>query len=339
MVLSADSFASGYVCDDLKEYVSCSAGYYLSGTGVGNSCKPCPANSSTEAGNTSASCTCNAGYSVDGYESGATSTTDTACQVVQRTCSAGYYLQEGLCKECPAGTYQPENNSTAASCTVCAANTYSNAKASSCTACATSYGYSNSGTTAESHAGVASCKVACSAGQMVVLPGTGCVSAGGTATNGTYSYTLSSSKGWFTSSHTVAQGAVSPVSYCPNGYTNSLANIDQLLACQSDGNTAAGVVVNIGIPAGSLIKITNGSNNGSKFRFKASGYPTMNPQQSVTGILDPHTVSDNFNEASDGSYLTNARDAYVVFSAVGDIDALGLDFWNTGVVQLIQTIR
>ncbi len=42
MFFSTNVFAAGYTCDNVKQYTSCSAGYYLTGTGVGNSCAKCP---------------------------------------------------------------------------------------------------------------------------------------------------------------------------------------------------------------------------------------------------------------------------------------------------------
>ena len=40
-IFATNSFAAGYTCDTLKEYTSCSEGYYLNGTGAGNACLPC----------------------------------------------------------------------------------------------------------------------------------------------------------------------------------------------------------------------------------------------------------------------------------------------------------
>ena len=91
---------------------------------------------------------------------------------------AGAYVNGQTCSRCSAGTYQGTDGSTATSCSVCSTNTYSNAGAASCTSCNTTKGYGNSGTTASSHAGVASCKVTCDAGEYVPTAGGGCVSVG-----------------------------------------------------------------------------------------------------------------------------------------------------------------
>ena len=64
MIFAANSFATGYVCDDIKMYTSCNSGYYLSACGTeydgrelseddlttGNSCMECPSDDYTCAG-------------------------------------------------------------------------------------------------------------------------------------------------------------------------------------------------------------------------------------------------------------------------------------------------
>ena len=64
------------------------------------------------------------------------------------------------------------------SCDVCGDNYYSNAGASECVSCATPYGYRNTGTTAEEHAGRASCKTVCDAGMYVATAGAACENVG-----------------------------------------------------------------------------------------------------------------------------------------------------------------
>ncbi len=47
-----NAHAAGYTCDDIKQYTSCNAGYYLNGTGPGNKCSPCPSGyPNSDAGN------------------------------------------------------------------------------------------------------------------------------------------------------------------------------------------------------------------------------------------------------------------------------------------------
>ena len=83
--------------------------------------------------------------------------------------------------ECVGGTYKAAHTvyyGSTSSCAVCGTNQYSDDGAASCTACKTSAGYGNSGTTAASHDGVASCKVTCDAGEYVPTAGGGCVAVG-----------------------------------------------------------------------------------------------------------------------------------------------------------------
>ncbi|MDO5012598.1 MAG: hypothetical protein Q4E56_03755, partial [Pseudomonadota bacterium] len=97
------------------------------------------------------------------------------------------------------------------SCGVCDDNLYSDAGAAACTACATANGYKNSGTTAASHAGVASCKTTCSGTQYVATAGTACVMVG----TGYYGRTAAST--------TVAQNATLARTKCPSIYVNGAA--------------------------------------------------------------------------------------------------------------------
>ena len=95
--------------------------------------------------------------------------------------------------DCAAGTAKAEhtvNYGETSTCDVCGENQYSDAGASSCTPCATPYGYGNTGTTAEEHAGRASCKTVCDAGMYVATAGAACenVGAGYYAPGGEVSY-------------------------------------------------------------------------------------------------------------------------------------------------------
>ena len=98
--------------------------------------------------------------------------------------SGGHYIgtqYSATQSECVAGTYKAAHTvyyGSTSSCSVCGTNQYSDDGAVSCTACKTSAGYGNSGTTAASHDGVASCKVTCDAGEYVPTAGGGCVAVG-----------------------------------------------------------------------------------------------------------------------------------------------------------------
>ncbi|MBR3782465.1 MAG: hypothetical protein IKL14_03710, partial [Alphaproteobacteria bacterium] len=112
---------------------------------------------------------------------------------------------------CVAGTYKALHTVAyggTSSCGVCADNKYSDAGASSCTACATDKGYANTGTTAASHAGVASCTTTCKGAQYVATAGAGCVTVG---------------TGYYGEGGTVAQNAKLARVQCPENYRTGAA--------------------------------------------------------------------------------------------------------------------
>ena len=137
--------------------VAAKSGYYDAGT----TCSACPN-----------------GYpnSANGNEGGASK-----CYA---SVSGGHYIgtkNSATQSECVGGTYKAAHTvyyGSTSSCAVCGINQYSDDGAASCTACKTSAGYGNSGTTADSHDGVASCKVTCDAGEYVPTAGGGCVAVG-----------------------------------------------------------------------------------------------------------------------------------------------------------------
>ena len=144
-------------CEKTPAEVTAKSGYYDAGT----TCSPCPN-----------------GYpnSANGNEGG-----NTKCYI---SVSGGHYIgtqYSATQSECVGGTYKAAHTvyyGSTSSCAVCETNKYSNDGAASCTACKTSAGYGNSGTTAASHDGVASCKVTCDAGEYVPTAGGGCVAVG-----------------------------------------------------------------------------------------------------------------------------------------------------------------
>ena len=147
------------------------------------------------------------------------------------TCAAGgycagsvkvYYNSTGGRTACGAGKYNASTGSSASSaCTnitagcygtsassscpaVCAANTYSDAGASSCSSCPT--GYKNSGDTAASHAGSASCKITVSGGYYI-----------GTSGDNSSNWDKCAC-GTYKASHTVAYGSTSSCATTDAGY-------------------------------------------------------------------------------------------------------------------------
>lgn len=83
VVFATNSFADGYVCDDLKTYTSCNAGYFMDGT----TCTKCGTYSSTGENNTATSCKCSDGYTTDAAPAGSSNTTTTTapCMAIQTT--------------------------------------------------------------------------------------------------------------------------------------------------------------------------------------------------------------------------------------------------------------
>ena len=147
------------------------------------------------------------------------------------TCAAGgycagsvkvYYNSTGGRTACGAGKYNASTGSSASSaCTnitagcygtsassscpaVCAANTYSDAGASSCSSCPTDY--KNSGDTAASHAGSASCKITVSGGYYI-----------GTSGDNSSNWDKCAC-GTYKASHTVAYGSTSSCATTDAGY-------------------------------------------------------------------------------------------------------------------------
>ena len=205
---------AGSYCPGLTSMPSCSSGEYNDTLGL-NSCpanygnSPAMSDAATDcyltttaknfvATPNAAQTTCTAGgYCVGGVKVNYGSTggrtpaakgyyVSTTGATAQTPCAAGTYTAstgQTKCTDAAAGTYttgcQITSNNTACTGTaVCATNKYSNARASVCIACNTADGYGNSGTTAASHAGRASCKVTCGGGEYVPTAGGGCVNVG-----------------------------------------------------------------------------------------------------------------------------------------------------------------
>ena len=113
--------------------------------------------------------------------------------------------------QCVAGTFKAAhtvNYGGTSSCGVCGNNQFSDAGAASCTGCKTANGYTNSGTTAESHAGVASCKATCAAGTYVATAGSACTTVG---------------TGYWGAGGTVSQNTTLDRNQCPEKYRDGAA--------------------------------------------------------------------------------------------------------------------
>lgn len=179
-------------CTKTPAAVTAKSGYYVSGT----SCTPCSGLASgmypnSDNGNTGGASACR--------------TNSLSGQVIA-TPNASSATQ------CVAGTYKAAHTvnygSTSSSCEVCGNNQYSDAGAASCTGCKTANGYTNSGTTAESHAGVASCKATCAAGTYVATAGSACTTVG---------------TGYWGAGGTVSQNTTLDRTQCPEKYRDGAA--------------------------------------------------------------------------------------------------------------------
>ena len=277
------------------------ANYYKTCAAVSNgTCKFALSNSDS-AMTVTYTTTCDTGYE---FSSGA-NTYAPVCSAKSYTCAAGKYLDATTCKTCEAGYACPGDTWTynggvqgrtacgdgryssagASSCSnisagcygtsassscpaVCDDNTYSDAGASSCSSCPTDY--KNSGTTAASHAGSASCIITVTGGYYI-----------GTAGDNSSNWDQCAD-GTYKASHAVAYGSTSSCSTCPDGYAGSdgtrAANTSCYAACSAKTITGGSTtVVN-------AKEYYNGSaypactyNVNCNARYGASGNKTSNP--------------------------------------------------------------
>ena len=178
-------------CTKTPAAVTAKSGHYVSGT----SCTPCSELAggrypNSDNGNTGGASACR---------------TDSLSGQVIATPNASSTTQ------CVAGTYKAAhtvNYGGTSSCGVCGNNQFSDAGAASCTGCKTANGYTNSGTTAESHAGVASCKATCAAGTYVATAGSACTTVG---------------TGYWGAGGTVSQNTTLDRNQCPEKYRDGAA--------------------------------------------------------------------------------------------------------------------
>jgi len=193
---------------DISSCATCSAGYYCAAGASAQTA--CGSNAKYSSSGAAACSDVSSGY----YTTGGTSTTRTG----QTKCEAGNYCSGGVKTACGGGKYSAAGATSCSNITagcygtsagsacpaVCGTNQYSTAGSSSCSSCPTDY--KNSGTTAASHAGSASCIITVSGGHYI---GSGGQNSGnwGTCAGGTYK-----------ASHTVAYGSTSSCATCSAGY-------------------------------------------------------------------------------------------------------------------------
>ncbi|MBD5400960.1 InlB B-repeat-containing protein [bacterium] len=140
-LFTTNSFAADYTCSTVREYTSCNAGYYLSGTGAGNSCIDCKtASNTTSTNNITRDCTTveknsvhatactitdyqtctgkytsgNAGSNGVSQCTGCSAYTSMSSSSPRATaCMAGYYLSGSTCKSCPDKSTSSAGNTQA----------------------------------------------------------------------------------------------------------------------------------------------------------------------------------------------------------------------------------
>ncbi len=265
--------------------VTAASGYYVSGT----SCLSC------------------SGFANGFYPNSDNGNTggQSACRTVSLS---GQYVTTNATSatNCEAGTFKGAhtvNYGSNSSCAVCATNTYSDAKAASCQSCNTGNGYGNSGTSATNHAGVASCKVTCSAGTQVASANAACTTPTGS---------------WYTSSHTVSQGSTSGanIKNCIANYatanTTTRTDHDNSNDCKitcSAGTQVASANAACTTPAGSWYTsshtVSQGSTSGANINSCVANYATAN----TTTRTDHDNSTDCKITCSAGTQVVSANAA------------------------------
>ena len=240
----SSAWSAGYVCNDIKKYTSCNAGYYLTSTAVGNSCASCPSGWTSDGGTTvgaAASCykaitinkngysgtlTAGSGCPLSNNPSGTTSATlkfyyNTACTLPTISSTYNGYIYSGLSTSNTVGasaitsiaatTTAPSTTTYYVRKATCAANYYKSAT-TTCATCSSGtnskYTLSTAGTN-----GIGACYLKTTAGNYVETAGAGQVTCtGGYCPGGTTVY-------YDTSVNSTATGGRSTISNwtCPDG--------------------------------------------------------------------------------------------------------------------------
>ena len=237
----------------------------------------------------------------DGTIKSGCSTNNASCtQTVNTvTANAGRYVSGITCPACAVGTFQGSNDSTATSCTVCAANTYAASTGmSACTACPS--GYSTSGTAASNHDAKSDCSITCAAGTRVVTADAACTTPTGS---------------WYTASHSVAAGSTTPaatVKACLTNYstpntttrTDHDASTDCKISCAAGTRVATENATSCTTPAGNWYVGAHSVAQGS-----ISSYSNCLTNYTISGTAAANhdTASDCKISCGGGSYIATAN--------------------------------
>ena len=237
----------------------------------------------------------------DGTIKSGCSTNNASCtQTVNTvTANAGRYVSGITCPACAVGTFQGSNDSTATSCTVCAANTYAASTGmSACTACPS--GYSTSGTAASNHDAKSDCSITCAAGTRVVTADAACTTPTGS---------------WYTASHSVTAGSTTPaatVKACLTNYstpntttrTDHDASTDCEISCAAGTRVATENATSCTTPAGNWYVGAHSVAQGS-----ISSYSNCLTNYTISGTAAANhdTASDCKISCGGGSYIATAN--------------------------------
>ena len=239
--------------------------------------------------------------SADGTIKSGCSTNSEDCQqtVKSVTAKAGRYVSGITCPACAVGTFQGTDDSTATSCTVCAANTYAASTGmSACTACPS--GYSTSGTAASNHDAKSDCSITCAAGTRVVTADAACTTPTGS---------------WYTASHSVTAGSTTPaatVKACLTNYstpntttrTDHDASTDCKISCAAGTRITAENATSCTTPAGNWYVGAHSVAQGS-----ISSYSNCLTNYTISGTAAANhdTASDCKISCGGGSYIATAN--------------------------------
>ena len=237
----------------------------------------------------------------DGTIKSGCSTNNASCtQTVNTvTANAGRYVSGITCPACAVGTFQGSNDSTATSCTVCAANTYAASTGmSACTACPS--GYSTSGTAASNHDAKSDCSITCAAGTRVVTADAACTTPTGS---------------WYTASHSVTAGSTTPtetVKACLTNYstpntttrTDHDASTDCKISCAAGTRITTANATSCTTPAGNWYVGAHSVAQGS-----ISSYSNCLTNYTISGTAAANhdTASDCKISCGGGSYIATAN--------------------------------
>ena len=239
--------------------------------------------------------------SADGTIKSGCSTNSEDCQqtVKSVTAKAGRYVSGITCPACAVGTFQGADDSTATSCSVCAANTYAASTGmSACTACPS--GYSTSGTAASNHDAKSDCSITCAAGTRVVTADAVCTTPTGS---------------WYTASHSVTAGSTTPtttVKACLTNYstpntttrTDHDASTDCKISCAAGTRITTANATSCTTPAGNWYVGAHSVAQGS-----ISSYSNCLTNYTISGTAAANhdTASDCKISCGGGSYIATAN--------------------------------